>query len=198
MDQKYYLLKIELLGVDTALWRRFRVPHNITLDRLHDVIQIVMGWESCHLYEFNIHQSIYAESCDEAPVKRYEASQYRLNEVINKKGQSFAYRYDMDCNWLHLLTLEDDHYKEREYDFVADSYCFDGTGACPPEDIGGSDSFVELCEAVKDPNHLEYDTYIDWVEANFDSDYYDINQVNVDLEKFMLWSRDRVMPWQSL
>jgi len=38
------LLKIELLDIEPAIWRRFVVPANITLDRLHDVIQIIMGW----------------------------------------------------------------------------------------------------------------------------------------------------------
>jgi hypothetical protein len=44
MNERIYLLKIELLDIEPAIWRRFVVPANITLDRLHDVIQIVMGW----------------------------------------------------------------------------------------------------------------------------------------------------------
>jgi len=38
-----YLLKIRLLDVEPEIWRRFVVPASITLDRLHDIIQIVMG-----------------------------------------------------------------------------------------------------------------------------------------------------------
>ncbi len=43
MNKRFYLLKIQLLDIEPAIWRRFVVPANITLDRLHDVIQIVMG-----------------------------------------------------------------------------------------------------------------------------------------------------------
>ena len=44
MNERVYLLKIELLDIEPAIWRRFVVPANITLDRLHDVTQIIMGW----------------------------------------------------------------------------------------------------------------------------------------------------------
>jgi hypothetical protein len=43
MNERFYLLKIQLLDIEPAIWRRFVVPANITLDRLHDIIQIVMG-----------------------------------------------------------------------------------------------------------------------------------------------------------
>ena len=42
---KFYQLKITLKDVSPPIWRSFVVPASITLDRLHDVIQIVMGWE---------------------------------------------------------------------------------------------------------------------------------------------------------
>jgi|GEM_PF-5669517 len=43
MNERLYLLKIRLLEIEPEIWRRFVVPAGITLDRLHDVIQIVMG-----------------------------------------------------------------------------------------------------------------------------------------------------------
>jgi hypothetical protein len=45
MNQRFYLFKIQLLGIEPAIWRRFVVPAGIALDRLHDVIQIVMDRE---------------------------------------------------------------------------------------------------------------------------------------------------------
>ena len=54
MNERFYLLKIQLLDIEPAIWRRFVVPASITLDRLHDVIQIVMGWTDSHLHEFTI------------------------------------------------------------------------------------------------------------------------------------------------
>ena len=54
MNERFYLLKIQLLDIEPVIWRRFAVPASITLDRLHDVIQIVMGWTDSHLHEFTI------------------------------------------------------------------------------------------------------------------------------------------------
>ncbi|WP_084188148.1 IS1096 element passenger TnpR family protein [Sulfurivirga caldicuralii] len=45
----FYQLKITLLWTDPAVWRRVVVPASLSLDRLHDVIQIVMGWVDAHL-----------------------------------------------------------------------------------------------------------------------------------------------------
>lgn len=46
-----YLLTIEFIDIEPKIWRRFIVPGDITLDLLHDVIQIVMGWKDYHLQD---------------------------------------------------------------------------------------------------------------------------------------------------
>ena len=46
MNERLYLLKIRLLEIQPEIRRRFVGPAGITLDRLHDVIQIVMGWKN--------------------------------------------------------------------------------------------------------------------------------------------------------
>ena len=45
-------LKIVLKDVEPKVIRRIEVPLAIKLDRLHDVLQAVMGWGDYHLYEF--------------------------------------------------------------------------------------------------------------------------------------------------
>jgi hypothetical protein len=58
-EQRLYLLKIQLLDIEPAICCRFVVPASITLDRLHDVIQIVMGWTDRHLHEVTIGNKRY-------------------------------------------------------------------------------------------------------------------------------------------
>lgn len=53
-DERLYLLEIQLVDIEPAIWQRFVVPASITLDRLHDVVQIVMDWTDSHLHEFII------------------------------------------------------------------------------------------------------------------------------------------------
>ena len=48
---KRYILKLELDHITPSIWRRLIVPANISLDRLHDAIQISMGWFDYHLHD---------------------------------------------------------------------------------------------------------------------------------------------------
>lgn len=47
-----YQLKITLKWSEPPIWRRVVVRADMTLDRLHDVIQIGMGWTDSHLHQF--------------------------------------------------------------------------------------------------------------------------------------------------
>src|SRR5215831_16719149 len=53
-SQAVYELKVTLEGTDPPIWRRIRVPCQITLADLHLVLQAVMGWENDHLYMFQV------------------------------------------------------------------------------------------------------------------------------------------------
>lgn len=46
-------LKIRLLGISPMIWRRVLIPSATTLRELHGVLQVAMGWESIHLYQFD-------------------------------------------------------------------------------------------------------------------------------------------------
>lgn len=52
--QEIYQIKVTLLGTDPPIWRRLRVPADLSLEQLHDVLQLAMGWEDCHMHEFRI------------------------------------------------------------------------------------------------------------------------------------------------
>jgi hypothetical protein len=45
-------VKIWLVGISPMVWRRVLVPARFTLRELHGVIQVAMGWEGIHLYDF--------------------------------------------------------------------------------------------------------------------------------------------------
>jgi len=41
------------------VWRRVLVPATFTLRELHGVIQVAMGWEGIHLYQFHLRAACY-------------------------------------------------------------------------------------------------------------------------------------------
>ena len=47
-------LKVRLLGISPMIWRRVLVPESVSLRELHGVVQLAMGWEGIHLFEFAV------------------------------------------------------------------------------------------------------------------------------------------------
>ena len=60
-----YELKITLCGSKPPIWRRVQVPGGIKLNRLHDVLQIVMGWTDSHLHQFRVGSIFYSLPSDD-------------------------------------------------------------------------------------------------------------------------------------
>jgi hypothetical protein len=182
VDSKSYLLKIKLLGVRPPVWRRFVVPKDIMLNQLHDVIQIVMGWTDSHLHQFLINGQRYTES-PEWPIDGYEENTYRLGSLVKEKGSMFQYRYDFGDEWRHDLVVEDDDYLLPEAAEVLT--CLKGKRACPPEDVGGVYGYLELCEALQDPDDEERDYWVEWIGDDFDSEYFNLQEVNDQLKAYL-------------
>jgi len=75
----FYRLKITLADSSPAIWREFIVPKNISLERLHDVIQIVMGWQDYHQHEFIFGKKRFTEFPNEEDTLKPSG-----REVLNK------------------------------------------------------------------------------------------------------------------
>lgn len=192
MNERFYLLKIQLLDIEPEIWRRFVVPASITLDRLHDVIQIVMGWTDNHLHEFTIGKKRYTEY-PESKEDGLVCGKYRLGDLIKQKGRTFRYLYDFGDSWEHELVLEESRYFNPE--LRTELACLKGERACPPEDVGGVPGYFEFCNVLKDPNHEEHESYMEWSGGDFTSERFDSDSVNWELMKYLRWSRDRYQNW---
>ena len=200
MNERIYLLKIELLEIEPVIWRRFTVPATITLDRLHDVIQIVMGWQDYHLHEFTIGRKRYTEY-PESREDGLEGCKFRLDELIRKKGRSFDYIYDFGDSWRHTIFLEESRYFNPKSHSMIE--CLDGARACPPEDVGGIHGYYQFCDALEDPSHPEHEGYKEWFagfpwyDGVFNNERFDVVKVNYELSKYQRWSRDRQFGWSA-
>ena len=106
-----YQLKVTLLGTDPPIWRRLLVPADLVLAKLHDILQIAMGWDSSHLYEFNVGKQIYGRP---NPEERYFSfslptindRKVRLEEVLPRVRSKLVYTYDMGDSWEHSVVVE--------------------------------------------------------------------------------------------
>lgn len=192
MIERSYQLRIQLLEIEPPIWRRFVVPADITLDRLHDVIQIVMGWTDTHLHEFIIGKKRYSEYT-ELKEDGLECGRYVFGNLVRRKGRTVRYRYDFGDGWEHELVLENNWYDNPK--LRIEVACLAGERACPPEDVGGADGYYEFCKALKDPSHEEHETCMTWSGGDYDSERFDVDAVNWELMKYLRWSRDRYREW---
>lgn len=191
MKEMLYLLKIRLLDIEPEIWRSFTVPVGITLDRLHDVIQIVMGWTDSHLHEFVIGKKRYTEY-PESKEDGAACGEYRLGDLIKQKGSIFSYRYDFGDCWSHEVIIVENNYFNPQLSSAIE--CIEGYRACPPEDVGGTYGYYEFCKAIRDINHTEHDSYLEWCGGKYDSEEFDVDDVNFELLKYQRWSRNRFFP----
>ena len=101
-------VRIELRHTDPPIWREVEVPTSITLLVLHDIIQAVMGWFDCHLWEFAIDRRKYGlmdEDWGGTPHSR--ASHVRLRDVLKPGRTLIDCTYDLGDRWEHQLTVTD-------------------------------------------------------------------------------------------
>lgn len=75
---KTYQLKIELEGISPPIWRRVLEPGNISLGRLHAIIQEAMGWDNAHLHQFIIGKQAYSDL-------DFELNEFGGTPVLNEK-----------------------------------------------------------------------------------------------------------------
>jgi hypothetical protein len=175
-------IRVELDGVEPLMWRRLDLASDITLPRLHRILQAAMGWTDSHLHEFasgnsptdELAEHYYmADSIDEG-LQGVDEATARLDEVLVDPGDRLFYIYDFGDNWQHTLQLED--VLERAPHEAA-AWCLAGARACPPEDCGGVWGYHELqaAFAAPDPENEELRT---WAGPEFDPDRCDLAGAN--------------------
>src|SRR5262249_45476626 len=101
-----FQLKMTLEGIDPPILRRIQPP-DCTLDELHEIIQVTMGWEFEHLYRFIIGGVDYADLDMVSDEEIQDACGTRLNDVlpVQNRRPRFSYEYDFGDAWMHQLIV---------------------------------------------------------------------------------------------
>ncbi len=162
-----FQLKIELQGAKPPIWRRIQVPGDITLEQLHGVIQLCMGWTDSHLHQFLIDRICYCLPDDNdfwQTSRPKNEAKYTLQDLEKKIQPRFQYIYDFGDDWMHQITVEKILPAEEE---KAVPVLITGRRACPPEDIGGIYGYMHLLEVLSDPEHEEYEEMTAWLDVDY-------------------------------
>jgi Plasmid pRiA4b ORF-3-like protein len=138
------VIDIKLRGVKPRVSRRIQVPLNLRLNRFHEVIQVVMGWENSVAHVFGARDDNYGDLRQfVGPFPSDERKAWVCDLFVNQKDTA-TYVYDLDEEWIHELLLADFAEPESRPVLLA------GTGACPIEGLGGAYAYEQFKAALKD------------------------------------------------
>jgi hypothetical protein len=170
-------LKVTLRGSKPPIWRRFEVPSDTTLARLHAVIQLGFGWEDCHLWVFETLSGRYGSPDPDLEIRSAESK--KLSAVADWPGDKLRYEYDFGDGWDHDIVVEAVQPAEPG---VVYPRCTAGRRACPPEDCGGIWGYYELLNTLANPRHENHAQMLRWLgissPADFDPDRFDLDEAN--------------------
>jgi hypothetical protein len=85
------------------------------------------------------------------------------------------YEYDFGDGWEHIIKLEK---ILTPNDKLQTPQCIAGKRNCPPEDCGGIWGYSDMLEILKQPEHKEYESYIEWLGDDFDPEYFNKDAIN--------------------
>jgi hypothetical protein len=176
-----YQIRVSLDGVRPPIWRRIVVPGRTTLAKLHDILQVVMGWEDYHLHQFTIAGKRYGdpEHDEGGELGFIDERRHTLQSLLPAKGGRLRYEYDFGDGWEHTLVVEKIVPTGEE---GCRPVCVAGERACPPEDVGGVWGYEEYLTALQDPEHPGHDEWLQW-RGEFDPEAFDPERVNAELER---------------
>jgi Plasmid pRiA4b ORF-3-like protein len=174
-------LKVTLREAKPAIWRRFEVPSDITLQRLHRVIQAAFEWQDYHLHVFDTSAGRYGIPDPDEPDTRSDAHK-KLSTVADWPGDRVRYTYDFGDWWELDIVVEAVQPADPGTRYPR---CTGGRRHAPPEDCGGVWGYGELLSILANPRHVEHQARLEWLgleaAAGFDPAAFDSEVVNHDL-----------------
>jgi Plasmid pRiA4b ORF-3-like protein len=171
-----YQIKVGLRGTKPPIWRRLEVPADISLARLHIVIQIAFDWNDSHMHVFETPYGSFGTA--DADLDHSPEAPVTLEQVAPAVSSKLCYTYDFGDDWEHDILVEKvlDRNETATY-----PRCTGGRRAAPPDDCGGIWGYAELMEVLTDPTDPEHKDRLEWLglddAADFDPKRFDAEEV---------------------
>ena len=190
-------LKIDLEHMPYGVYRKVLVPGNINMLQLHFIIQVAMGWEFAHLFQFQDKRDepsfaavipweeddyMYEQYYDALPV---DEVMLKESFELSRDRKPFWYWYDFGDSWWHKLTFQKPTKKDLQA-YKGAPVCLEAFGACPPEDVGGPWGYAEFLDIISNKKHPEHREMREWAglppRKEYDHEGVDQKSVNKALE----------------
>jgi hypothetical protein len=183
MAKKIARLRVEIDEVAPPVVRRVEVPLDIRLDDLHFVLQIAIGWQNCHPFEFRVDGAAEPKRWglfdkDDPASSPLPAERATLADLLALGQEKFHYDYVYGEDWSHSVEVEAilPASGDARYPRLVSA-----EGRCPPADIGGVMGYETYLRAIADPLHLNHEGMREWEVGEFDPHVVDEAAIRANL-----------------
>jgi hypothetical protein len=173
-------LKLTVKNVRPEIWRKLLVSSDITLEKLHSILQTLMGWKSVHLYAFVINKKQYSPPNEVDDIGKKNLIQTKLSTILRKSSEPFTYEYDFGDGWeieVHIEAKLDGLQQNQPAE------CTEGSRHGPVEDSGGSRGYMEMAKIYNNPQHKRYLEIQKFIGPDFNAENFDLETTNEMLRK---------------
>ncbi len=175
-------IKVSLLDTPLPILRELEIPASLNLSQLHEVLQVAMGWENYHLWEFmdtedNHYLPVDPDSwgMDEGLI---DPESVTVAELLTSTNDRLLYTYDMGDSWVHLIEVKNILPETRGLQLLS------ALNACPPEDCGGIWGYQNILNVLgKKRKSREDKELLEWLGDDFDPAALDLAGIKRDLSK---------------
>jgi hypothetical protein len=157
-------LIVEIDDVTPRVVRCVEVPLDIRLDDLHFVLQIAIGWQNGHPFEFRIGDAAWGLQDRDAETNPLPAEQATLADIL-VLGSTFTYGYVFGEDWQHTIRLEARAMAQPDVKYPQ---LVSAEGRCPPADIGGPIGYETYLRTIADPTSMHHEDMLEFDEPDFD------------------------------
>jgi hypothetical protein len=183
-------LKVTLLDLQPAIWRRLLVPATIKLPKFHTVLQLAFGWTNSHLHAFRLEEDSYEANPPKdafaelfgSDLQRHDEKKFRLCDLLHAPKDWLIYEYDFGDSWQHEVLVE----KLLPGTTAKTVSCLAGARAGPPDDCGGPPGYDNLLEAIANPKHPEHQHLVEWLGDPFDPQAFNLDGLNKSLNRLKI------------
>ncbi len=182
MAKQIFQIKLALRNSKPNIWRRLLVPSNLLLSDFHKIIQTAMGWTNSHLHQFIKNKTYYSVKMDDDFWDEGISIDYKkikISDLLKLEKEKIIYEYDFGDSWEHDVILEKILPFDNKLKYPV---CLAGKMCCPPEDCGGVWGYMDMLEILKQPEHEEYESFVEWLGDDFDPKYFEIEEINEMLQ----------------
>jgi len=214
---KLLRVRVSVVGSDPKIWRLIDVDSSLTLDKVHEVIQLAVGWRDSHLHAFtdtDPHEQLHSHGKQSSRPRQWHTqnsldddleglleTEWTLGELLTESSEPLFYEYDFGDGWIHRLELIDVIVAAVSRPLAR---VIEAERRGPVEDSGGIHGYSELLAALADPAHERHHELTEWVAATagpwqvFDPEAVDIDQINRELDRLFQAPDESIRSSESL